>query len=152
MTGTVDVGHEIGYKVFHNVGSDVGDKTFDMEYKLDRILSQAKVDQAKKSITFTLAGVGSGPDKFVVKLPQDLIGGPLQVWVDGEQTTDFVQDTIGDMTTLSVPLQGDSELVTVVGTSIVPEFGPVAALIFAIAIIATITISAKKLGLPKLRS
>ena len=152
MIGTVDVGHEAGYKVFHNVGSDVGDKTFDLEYKLDRILSQAKVDQARKSITFTLAGVGSGPDKFVVKLPQDLIGGPLQVWIDEVQITNFEQNTLEGITTLSIPLQSDSELVTVVGTSVVPEFGTIAALIFAISIIATITVSTKKFSLPKLRS
>ncbi|MGI0089875.1 MAG: cupredoxin domain-containing protein, partial [Nitrosopumilaceae archaeon] len=89
MTGTINVGAvEEGFKVWHNVGSDAGDgkTTFDVQYTLDKVLAGAKVDENQKSVTFTMAGVGKDGDKFVVKLPKDLIEGPLLVWVDNVQT------------------------------------------------------------------
>ena len=151
MTGTINVASaESGMKVFNNVGEDAGDgqTTFDIEYSLDKILADVTVNEDQKALTFTMAGVGTDDDTFVVKLPKDLVGGELLVWVDNVQVTDFEQVDEGGINTLTIPLTAQSEIVTVVGTSVVPEFGAVAALILAVAIIATITVSTR-LHLPR---
>jgi predicted secreted protein with PEFG-CTERM motif len=151
MTGIVNVKVVEEFKVLHNVGSDAGDgqTTFDIEYLLDKTLASAVVDENEKAVTFTMAGVGTDDDVFVAKLPKDLISGPLLVWVDNQQITDFEQVEDGGINTLTIPLTSKSETVTIIGTALVPEFGQIAALIFAIATIATIIASAK-INIPKL--
>ena len=150
MTGTVNVKAVEEMKVLNNVGSDAGDgqTTFDVEYSLNKVLASAEVDQKEKAVTFTMAGVGNDGDKFVVKLPKNLISGPLIVWVDNQQTTDFEQKDEGGINTLTIPLTAKSETVTILGTAVVPEFGPIAVLILAVAIISTVTVSAK-IAIPK---
>ena len=151
MIGTVNVKAVEEFKVLHNIGSDAGDgqRSFDVEYLLDKTLASAKVDENKKAVTFTMAGVGNDDDVFVVKLPKGLVSGPLLVWVDNQQMTDFEQIDVRGINTLTIPLTAKSETVTIVGTSIVPEFGPIAVLILAVAIIATVAVSAK-ITIPKL--
>lgn len=151
MTGTVNVKAVEEFKVLHNVGSDAGDgqTTFDIEYLLDKTLASAAVDENEKAVTFTMAGVGTDEDVFVVKLAKDLVSGPLLVWVDNQQTTDFEQTDEGGINTLTIPLTAKSETVTIIGTSVVPEFGPITVLILAVAIISTIVASAK-ITIPKL--
>ena len=150
MKGIVNVGLVAGLKVIHNVGSDVGDKTFDVEYTLSRSLASAKVDTQRNAVTFTLAGVIE-QDSLVIMLPYGLIKNPNAVWVDDKQITDFESDYADAITTMMIPLEADSEQVTIVGSSVVPEFGSVATLIFAVVIISTLLVSAKRLGFaPKL--
>lgn len=150
MTGIVNVGLVGGMKTIHNVGSDVGDRTFDVQYTLNRILEFAKVDTARNTITFTLSGVIED-DSLIIMLPEELIENPNAVWVDDKQITDFDSNFADGITTMIIPLEADSEEVTIVGSSVVPEFGPIAALVFAVAIIGTIVFSAKRFGLvPKL--
>lgn len=150
MTGVVNVGLVGGLKVIHNVGSDVGDRTFDVQYTLNRSLEFAKVDTNRNSITFTMSGVIEN-DSLIIMLPEELIENPNAVWVDDKQITDSEKYFEDGVTTMIIPLEADSEQVTIVGSSVVPEFGPIVALIFAVAIIGTIVFSAKKFGLvPKL--
>jgi len=150
MRGTVNVGLVGGLKVIHNVGEDVGDRTFDVQYTLNKILEFAKVDKNRNAVTFTLSGVLED-DSLIIMLPKELIENPNAVWVDDKQITNFDKDFADGITTMIIPLEADSEEVTIVGSSVVPEFGPIAALIFAAAITGTIAFSAKKLGLvPKL--
>lgn len=133
------------FKIIHSVGKDVGDgkTTFDVEYKISKILTEAKVNEAQKSVTFTLAGVGTDDDKFVIKLPKGLISGKLNVWVDNMHTTNFEIVDEGVVNTLTIPLGAKSETVTVVGTAIVPEFGSIVSLILVVAIIGTIFVTTK---------
>ncbi len=150
MTGVVNVGLVGGLKVIHNVGSDVGDRTFDVQYTLNRSLEFAKVDTNRNSITFTMSGVIEN-DSLIIMLPEELIENPNAVWVDDKQITDSEKYFEDGVTTMIIPLEADSEQITIVGSSVVPEFGPIVALIFAVAIIGTIVFSAKKFGLvPKL--
>lgn len=150
MIGTVNVKTIEEFKVLHNVGSDAGDgqTTFDVEYSLDKVLASAEVDETAKAVTFTMAGVGNDGDVFVVKLPKDLVSGPLLVWVDNQQITDFELADDGGINTLTIPLTAKSETVTILGTSVVPEFGPIAVLILAVAIITIVVVSAK-ITIPK---
>lgn len=145
MTGKVNVVGGEAMKVIHNVGADAGDgkTTFNVEYLLEKTLVSAKVDQKEKAVTFTMAGKGNDGDVFVVKVPKNLISGDLGVWVDNQPITDFEIKEDGGINTLTILLTAKSETVTILGSTIVPEFGPMAVLIFAIAIISIIAASTK---------
>ncbi|MGI0022972.1 MAG: PEFG-CTERM sorting domain-containing protein [Nitrososphaeraceae archaeon] len=150
MKGIVNVGLIAGLRVIHNVGSDVGDRTFDVQYTISRSLEFAKVNTTRNSVTFTLSGVIEN-DSLIIMLPEGLIENPNTVWVDNQQITNFEKDFADGITAMIIPLEADSEEVTIVGSSVVPEFGPITALIFAVDIISTIVFSAKRFGLvPKL--
>ena len=153
MKGTVNVKAIEVMKVLHNVGADAGDgkTTFDIEYLLEKTLASATVDEKQKAVTFTMAGVGNDGDLFVVKVPKNLVSGPLLVWVDNQQITNFEKKDVGGINTLTIPLTAKSETVTIVGTTVVPEFGPIAVLIFAIAIITIIAVSTKNSSLYRIQ-
>jgi len=64
------------------------------------------------------------------------------VLVDGEEV-DFDEITSSTDRTLTIPFSAGSELIEIIGTFVIPEFGTIAAMILAIAIISIIAISAK---------
>jgi predicted secreted protein with PEFG-CTERM motif len=145
MTGKVNVVGATTMKVIQNVGADAGDgeTTFDVEYMLEKSLLSTEVDELEKAVTFTMAGKGNDDDIFVVKIPKALISGDLTVWVDNQPITDFEIKEDGGINTLTIPLTAKSETVTILGNTVVPEFGPIAVLIFVIAIVSTIAVAAK---------
>ena len=65
--------------------------------------------------------------------------GGFFVFVNGEETQDFVQDG----NTLIIPCKAGDEKIEIVGSWAVPEFGTIAVMILVVAIIAIIAISAK---------
>ena len=138
-TGTEDVVH-----ILKAVGKDVDEagKGVDVAYVVDRKVASAKVNKEQKTVTFTLAGVGSKGD-FAVALPEKLIASPSAVWVDGVQVTDFKTEYMEGGARLFIPIEGNSEEVVIIGSSVIPEFGAVAAAVFAIAIVSVIAVSAK---------
>ncbi len=153
MAASVTVIGVESMKVLQNVGADAGDgkTTFDVEYLLEKTLLSAKVDEKEKSVTFTMAGKGNDGDLFIVKMPKNLVSGQLLVWVDNQITTNFEKTDAGGINTLTIPLSAKSETVTIVGTTIVPEFGPIAVLILAIAIISIIVVSTKNPSLNRIQ-
>jgi len=64
------------------------------------------------------------------------------VLVDGEEV-DFDEITSSTDRILTIPFQAGSEEIEIIGTFVVPEFGTIAAMILAVAIISIIAISAK---------
>lgn len=122
MTGTVFVTD--GYKTIQDVGKTVGDgsTTFDVEYSFDRILALNLIDQGQKLLTFEIIGNFQSDDMLKIRLPADLIDGPFVIIVDGEKIN-FEETRDGDVTTVSILMPDDSKLLTIIGTSIVPEFG-----------------------------
>ena len=153
MAGSVMVAGVESMKVLHNVGADAGyGKTvFDVEYLLEKTLLSASVDEKEKSVTFKMGGKGNDGDLFVAKIPKNLVSGSLLVWVDGQMITNFEKTDAGGINTLTIPLSAKSETVTVVGTTVVPEFGPIAVLILAIAVITIIATSLKSPGLYRIQ-
>lgn len=145
MTGSIMAAGAGSMKVLTNVGADAGDgkTTFDVQYLLEKTLLSASVDEKEKSVTFKMAGKGNDGDLFVVKLPKNLVSGQLLVWVDNQVITNFEKTEDGGINTLTIPLSAKSETVTIVGTTVVPEFGPIAVLILAIAIITIIAVSTR---------
>jgi predicted secreted protein with PEFG-CTERM motif len=65
------------------------------------------------------------------------------VLVDGEEKDTATETTTADTRTVTIPFTVGTEQIEIIGTWIVPEFGPIAALILAIAIISIIAVSAK---------
>ena len=87
------------------------------------------------SITLTIprsvldATINNGDDDFFVL-------------VDGEEV-DFEEITTSTDRTLTIEFQAGSEQIEIIGTFVIPEFGTIAAMILAVAIISIVAISAK---------
>ncbi len=64
------------------------------------------------------------------------------VLVDDEEV-DFDEITSSTDRTLTIPFSAGSELIEIIGTFVIPEFGTIAAMILAVAVISIIAISAK---------
>jgi hypothetical protein len=142
MTGVVIVGTSM--QVIPNVGHDAGDgkTTFDVEYDFNRLVASARVEQDQKSITFELVGKPKSDDNtLTLMLPKTLISGPYIIWADGKQITDFQMSSDGGINQVKIPLNSNSEIVTITGTSVVPEFGPVSMAILAAGIFGLIVLS-----------
>jgi predicted secreted protein with PEFG-CTERM motif len=65
------------------------------------------------------------------------------VTVNGKAVTQFGETKNQNVRILSIPFHSQDSKIDIVGTVIVPEFGPIAALVLAIAIISIIAVSAK---------
>ena len=64
------------------------------------------------------------------------------VLVDDEETVFYSQET-PDSWTLRIPFYNGSEVIEIIGTFVIPEFGTIAAIILAVAITSIIVLSAK---------
>jgi predicted secreted protein with PEFG-CTERM motif len=144
-TGLVDV--LSGFAVLPKVASDVGDgsKTFDLEYKFNRLLRTASVSEETKSILFTLQGnTNSDDNTLTLLLPSELISGVSSVSIDGAETENFSQELENGLARLVIKeIPPQAKEITITGATIIPEFGAIAVLILAIAIISIIAISEK---------
>jgi predicted secreted protein with PEFG-CTERM motif len=74
--------------------------------------------------------------------PEDLEDDEFFVLIGGEET-DFKETKTKNARTLSIGFAADDTQIEIIGTQIVPEFGAIAALVLAVAIISIIAVSAK---------
>jgi len=142
MKGTIIV--TSGYSIIPNVGKQAGDgiKFFNVEYDFNRLLSTVTIDEEQKSITFEIIGEAKSDNHDLeLRLNSELIDGPLVIWIDGNKISDFENIREGDFNVLFVPLDADSKILTIVGTSIVPEFGPMTLAILGVSIVSMIVLS-----------
>ena len=149
-TGLVNV--VSGYSSLPNVASDIGDgkTTFNLEYKFNRLLDSAIIDEDAKSITFALRGKPMSEDgTLTVLLPSSLISGVDSVSIDGVPTEKFSQKFENDQTILAInEIPQSSKSITVTGATIIPEFADLAlmVLITALAILVFITRGQNKIA------
>ena len=137
-----------GYSLLPNVGKEVGDGStyFDVEYDFNRVLSTSSIDEEQKSITFEIIGDPiSENHELELRLPSALIDGPYVIWVDGEKISDFEHIKENDLNTVFLQLTADSKILTIVGTSIVPEFGSFVMVILIVSVVGVILISKKSI-------
>ncbi len=87
--------------------------------------------------------------QLTITLPRELIDAQIGeedddyfVLVDGEEV-DFDETTTSVDRTLVISFPAGAEEIEIIGTHVVPEFGAIAALILAVAIISIIAVSAK---------
>ncbi|MDH3657905.1 MAG: hypothetical protein OEM77_07190 [Nitrosopumilus sp.] len=112
-----------GFQVMHNVGSEVSDITFDIPYKVKRNLSEVKIDAARNMLVFNFVGKIDN-DTLIVYLPQELIKNPQSVWVGDVQVMNYDSESTNSGTTMTIPLEGHTTQVRIVGTDVVGEIAP----------------------------
>jgi len=127
-TGLVSV--DSGYSVLPNVGLDFGDgaNTFDLEYKFNRLVNHVNVDESTKSISLELKGNTINDDNtLTLFLPSALISGISSVSIDGVMTEEFSQNFDSEIIVLTInQIPSNAKLITISGTTIVPEFAGLA--------------------------
>ncbi|HET6517228.1 MAG TPA: PEFG-CTERM sorting domain-containing protein [Nitrosopumilaceae archaeon] len=79
------------------------------------------------------------PGTLSINPSNDILRGVFMVLVDGEESNDVTFD--GNKVTVEFP--AGTEKIEFIGTFVIPEFGAIAALILAVAIISIIVVSAK---------
>ena len=150
MTGTINVQPtQSGYKIINGVGADAGDgkTTFNVQYASPKDIVSSVINPKDKSVTFTLVGQVNSSSVLVLNLPTGLVGQPfLGVWLDNLQTKNFTVESQVGINVVKIPITPLTEQVSVVGSSVVPEFGPIAEMILVISIIATIIVARFRLG------
>ncbi|MGI0094072.1 MAG: PEFG-CTERM sorting domain-containing protein [Nitrosotalea sp.] len=108
-----------------------------------------KADMQSKSLIVSIQTTGDGV--LTVTLPRALINATLPngqddkyyVLVDGQEADFQETGTTTTDRTLSIPFTDGTQEIEIIGTQIIPEFVPIAALVFAIAIVSIIAVSAK---------
>lgn len=139
MVGSVLVqGAPTGYKIVPNVGHDVGDgkTTFDVQYQSIKDILDFSVGTKDHSLNFVLVGQTNQSSNLVLRLPNALIMPPfLGIQLDGQFVNDYTISQEPGLNIITIPITPLTEQVSIVGSSVVPEFGPVALLVLAISIV-----------------
>jgi len=100
-------------------------------------VSGAMFSSASNSLTVQISSLADG--KLTINPPTEAIRGIFMVLVDGEEWDDAVIN--GNKVTVDFPA-GTNEI-EIIGTFAIPEFGTIAALILAVAIISIIVVSSR---------
>jgi len=107
-----------------------------------------KADVPSKSLLVSIQTTGDG--SLTIVLPRGLIDAKINNQTDDQffvlndgQQADFTETKTTTDRTLTIPFTDGTEQIEIIGTWIIPEFGPIAALVLAIAIISIIAVSAK---------
>jgi len=100
------------------------------------------------SLIIVIEAVDDG--ELTITLPREVIDAKLNgeddeffVLVDAEEVPDYDEIVTETDRTLTIPFFAGSEEIEIIGTFVIPEFGTIAALILAVAIISIIVVSAK---------
>jgi len=132
------------YKTISGVGKNVGDgtTTYDVQYQSIKDIVSASVSTKDKSIDFVLVGKTDTNSTLILKLPTGLIDGPfIGVFEDGQIITNYTVTSESGDNMISIPITPLSERISIVGTTVVPEFGPVAGIVLVLAIVTIVTIT-----------
>ena len=102
----------------------------------------ASVTARNKSVVIAIHDAEDGGE-LTLTVDSDVLtpfdDGTYFVLVDGEESDDASQDG----NTVTIPLEFGVESVEIIGTHVVPEFGTIAAIVLAVAIIAIIAVTSK---------
>ena len=125
-------------------------QTFSVNYTINGgIVKDMTIDPQSISLIVSLNSTSDG--SITLLIPRSLIDAKTSngqddafiILIDGAEVKPQSEETNNDFRILTIQfLQGDQD-VEIIGTQIVPEFGPIAALVLAIAIISIIAVSAK---------
>ena len=100
-------------------------------------VTSANTNTADNSIVVKISSMDDGI--LTVNPASSILNGVFMVLVDGEEWDDVEID--GNKVTVEFP--AGTEEIEIIGTFVIPEFGAIAALILAVAIISIIVVSAK---------
>ena len=131
------------------VDVQVGDSNITVDgINVNYTISGAKIisitpDLDAKSLIIKISTTDDG--ELVITLPKDVIDtdeGQFFVLVDGE-IVEQLEDVHDNSRTLTIPFYYGSEEIEIIGTYVIPEFGPIVVLVLAVAIIAIIAVTSK---------
>ncbi len=108
----------------------------------------ATLSTSSKALTVNIQSTSDG--QITLKIPRTVLDAKAGakddsffVLVDGQEKDSFTDTPTATIRTLTIPFGAGTEQIEIIGTQIVPEFGPIAALVLAIAIVSIIAVSAK---------
>ena len=128
-------------------------QTFGVNYTINGgMVKDMTIDPQSISLIVSLNSTSCADKCYITLLiPRTLIDAKTSngqddafiILIDGAEVKPQGEETNNNLRTLTIQfLQGDQD-VEIIGTQIVPEFGPIAALVLAIAVISIIAVSAK---------
>ena len=122
-----------------------GQQTFNVNYNIDSgTVSNMQVNTDDESLLVDVATTGNGT--LTITLPRALIDATANgeddqffVLIDGENV-EFQELKSTTDRTLTIPFSDGSQEIEIMGTQVVPEFGPIVSLVLVVAIISVIAI------------
>lgn len=142
MVGSVTISQAPqGYKSISNIGKNVGDgkTTFELQYQSVKTIVETSIGQKDHSLNLVLVGHTNQNSSLILRLPTGLINGPfLGIQLDGQFVDNYTISQEPGFNVITIPITPLTEQVSIIGSSVVPEFGPVAVLVLAISIVSII--------------
>jgi len=131
------------------LSATIGSELYCINYSIDGgTVSGVTLNTASKTFMVTIQADNDGQitlniPRLVLDAKSGTTDSVFAVLIDGEQVQQFTDSSTTDTRNITIPFQAGSEKIEIIGTQIVPEFGPIAALVLAIAIVSIIAVSAK---------
>ncbi len=132
----------------YNVVDPTSGSSYPVNYSItSATIKDMSLDISQTSLVITMNTTGDG--NLTITLPRTLIDAKAGsnddqffVLVDGADTA-FQESKTSTDRTLSIPFTDGSEKVEILGTQVVPEFGPLSFTILAISVLSLVVLSAK---------
>ena len=123
-------------------GHEAADFTNELNYNISGGMVESITSTHDDSLLIKIHDAEDGSE-LTITLPDDIItpfnDGSFFVLVNGEESDDAEQN--GNIVT--IPFDADATEIEIVGTHVVPEFGTIAMIVLAVAIVSIIAVSAK---------
>ncbi|MBI1828156.1 MAG: PEFG-CTERM sorting domain-containing protein [Thaumarchaeota archaeon] len=133
----------------NQLAATLNDEVYCIPYSINggTVLS-GTLSVASKTLTVNIQANDDG--QITLNIPRSVLDSKsgnndqsFVVLVDGEEKDTSTETTTSDTRTVTISFTAGVGEIEIIGTQIVPEFGPIAALVLAIAIISIIAVSAK---------
>ena len=128
-----------------NITVVVDGEIFSVKYSIENgTVTAAYIDVETKSLIIVIDSLDDGV--ITLTLPNSLITSDEYgyfILVDGEEADNYDESSTSSSTTLTIPFGAGTEQIEIIGSWVVPEFGAIAGLVLAVAIISIIVLSAK---------
>jgi len=123
-------------------GYEAADLTNELNYNISGASVESITSTSDDSLLITIHDAEDGSE-LTITLPDDIItpfnDGSFFVLVNGEESDDAEQNG----NSITIPFDADATEIEIVGTHVVPEFGTIAMIVLAVAIVSIIAVSAK---------
>ena len=128
--------------VHEDVHEAAADFTNELNYNISGGMVESITATSDDSLLVTIHDAEDGSE-LTITLPDDIItpfnDGTFFVLVNGEESDDAEQNG----NSITIPFDADTTEIEIVGTHVVPEFGTIAMIVLAVAIVSIIAVSAK---------
>ena len=126
----------------HEDAHEAADFTNELNYNISGGSVESVTATNDDSLLITIHDAEDGSE-LTITLPDDIItpfnDGSFFVLVNGEESDDAEQNG----NSVTIPFDADTTEIEIVGTHVVPEFGTIAMIVLAVAIVSIIAVSAK---------